>query len=111
MSAHADIRSMEHGCECRVSLVVRAMPFLWLEVDDEPGPKSMRAYIERNSIALLSNFNERADVPSDSWLGNWCRHPDVKSSGLWNSNHVRESYDSNFINHLDRLIGEMTVAS
>jgi hypothetical protein len=32
------------------------MPFLWLAADDDPGPSSQRAYIERNAIALLSKF-------------------------------------------------------
>jgi hypothetical protein len=30
------------------------MTVLWVKVPDEPGPGSMRAFIERNSIALLS---------------------------------------------------------
>jgi hypothetical protein len=36
----------------------------------DAGPNSLRGYIERNSIALLSNF-ERVplDPPSPSWLG------------------------------------------
>jgi hypothetical protein len=109
MSAPVDVRKMEHDYECQVSLIIRAMPFLWLEVDDEPGPKSMRGHIERNSIALLSNSNDPTDVPSENWLGNWCRHPDVRRSGLWNSNHVHESHDPNFLGHLDRLVDKMTV--
>ena len=32
------------------------MPFLWLEVPDPPGPDSLRGYIERNAIVLLSNY-------------------------------------------------------
>jgi hypothetical protein len=31
------------------------MRFLWIDIDDEPGPASIRGFIERNSIALLSN--------------------------------------------------------
>ena len=46
------------------------MPFLWLEVTDEPGPNSLRAYIERNAIALLSNYRKpQSDSPSCQWLG------------------------------------------
>ena len=47
-------REQDH--ERRVSTVIRAMPFLWLAIDDEPGPNSLRGLIERNSIALLSNY-------------------------------------------------------
>ena len=34
------------------------MPFLWLAVNDSVGPHSDRAKIERNSIALLSNYEK-----------------------------------------------------
>lgn len=37
-SASGDIRRAELEHEQRVSAVICAMPFLWLEVDDEPGP-------------------------------------------------------------------------
>jgi hypothetical protein len=32
------------------------MPFLWLAIDDEPSAHGLRGHIERNAIALLSNF-------------------------------------------------------
>jgi len=32
------------------------MPFLWLEIDDAPSAGSMRGFVERNAIALLSNL-------------------------------------------------------
>jgi hypothetical protein len=49
------------------------MPFIWLSVDDEPGPASMRGKIERNAIVLLSNFNKPPlDPPSLHWLGRHC---------------------------------------
>jgi hypothetical protein len=40
---------------------------LWLSVDDEPGPQSLRGCIERNAIALLSNYGKLPiDPPSDA---------------------------------------------
>lgn len=42
--------------ERRVSDYLRQLPFLWVDVPDEPGPESDRAYLERNAIALLSNY-------------------------------------------------------
>lgn len=57
-SAAKDIRAAEVQLERAVSEVIRNMPFLWLAVDDEPGPASLRGEIERNAIALLSNFNK-----------------------------------------------------
>jgi hypothetical protein len=42
------------------------MPFLWIAIDDEPGAKSLRGYVERNAIALLSNFEkEPLDAPME----------------------------------------------
>jgi hypothetical protein len=48
--------------ELDVSTYIGAMPFLWIDVDDEPSPRSLRAYIERNSIALLSNASGRENA-------------------------------------------------
>jgi hypothetical protein len=80
--------------EGAVSEVIRTIPFVWLSVDDEPGPASMRGKIERNAIALLSNFDRPPlDPPSPTWLGLHCNRDRVRASGLWNQNHVDESYD------------------
>ena len=80
-------------------------PFLWLSVDDDPGPQSLRGFIERNAIALLSNYGKPPiDPPSDSWLGGYCSREKVRTSGLWNSNHVDESYDSALLDTLASLV-------
>jgi hypothetical protein len=57
-SAPSDVRACELALEREVSRRIGAMRFLWLCVDDEPGPDSDRGYIERNAIALLSNFGK-----------------------------------------------------
>ena len=45
-------------------------PFLWLHLNDAPGPDSKRGLIERNAIALLSGYRcSAADGPSAKWLG------------------------------------------
>lgn len=104
-SAARDIRELEVELERQVSAVIRAMPFIWVAVDDEPGSGSLRGYIERNAIALLSNFGrDRVDPPSSRWLGHQCDRPRVRESGLWNSNHVDESYDPAFLGELERLV-------
>jgi hypothetical protein len=51
-TASREVRELEQFVECKVSNVIRSMPFLWLGIDDEAGPDSVRGYIERNSIAL-----------------------------------------------------------
>ena len=84
------------------------MPFLWLAINDEPGPDSLRGYIERNAIALLSNHDkERIDPASGNWLGECCNRKRVKTSGLWNQNHVNEQHDPAFLDTLETLIHEM----
>jgi hypothetical protein len=57
--------------ERRVSDYLRDLPFLWVEVDDEPGPESDRAYLERNAIGLLSNHEREPIDPRDDWLGQY----------------------------------------
>lgn len=106
-SAAKDIRSAELDLERAVSQVIGKMPFLWLSIGDEPGPDSMRGKIERNSIALLSNFDKAPlDPASPQWLGHHCDRDRVRDSGLWNQNHVDESYDPDFLDDLERLVGQ-----
>jgi hypothetical protein len=62
-SAARERRLQELGMERRVSDYIRKLPFLWIDVDDEPGPTSDRAYIERNAIALVSNYNGNQSIP------------------------------------------------
>lgn len=78
-----------------------------LDIGDEPGPSSQRGWIERNVIALLSNDGKQPlDAPSSDWLGHHSSRPLVRSSGLWNQNHVNEAYDPAFLEDFERLIGE-----
>jgi hypothetical protein len=104
-SATTTIVAAEDAFECEVSAVIRRMPFLWLRIDDAPGPESLRGTIERNSIALLSNYGKPAlDPASPLWLGRHCDRAKVRESGLWNSNHVDESYDPAFLDELEKLV-------
>jgi hypothetical protein len=106
-SAPKAIRAGEGALESEVSTVIGTMPFLWLAIDDEAGPGSLRGSIERNAIALLSNYKkEPLDLPSSNWLGHYCDRERVRSSGLWNSNHVDEVYDPSFLDTLVRLVNE-----
>lgn len=106
-NAPRHIKDAEVPLEQAISKHMGSMPFIWLEIDDEPGPASLRSYIERNSIALLSNYhreNNPIDPPSESWLGQWAKSSKVKQSGLWNSNHVDEDFDDQFFDALKKLI-------
>ena len=84
----ASVRDGEGDLERRVSAYIGRMPFLWLNVDDGPGPNSQRNLIERNAIALLSHARTpAADAPSSRWLGAFSDRERVRTSGLWNNNH------------------------
>ncbi len=107
-SAPRDVRQAEQPLEQIVSDKIGSMPFLWLKINDEPGPDSMRGYIERNSIALLSNYGRAPlDSPSLNWIGHHCNRERVRESGLWNQNHVDENYAPAFLDKLERLISEV----
>lgn len=107
-SATRITRENEHPLEVKVSEKIRSMPFLWLKVADSPGPHSLRKFIEKNSIALLSNYyNLPIDEPSKGWLGHHSLNVRVKYSGLWNDEYVDENYDSSFLDVMDRLVNDM----
>ena len=97
--------SAERPIEKRVSEYIGAMPFLWLGVDDELGAGSQRGFLERNAIALLSNYSrEPIDPPSGDWLGQYSDRELVRQSGLWNNNHVQETYDPRFLDTLEKIV-------
>lgn len=105
-SAARSVRLAEVPVEQAVSAHIRSMPFVWIEADDEPGVQSVRALIERHSIALLSGCSpsgKGADQPSPGWLGRASVAPEVRSSGLWNVRHVEDPYDPGFLDHLETL--------
>ncbi len=100
-----DVRDEEYIMERRVSAYVREQPFLWIAVDDEPNKNSDRAIIERNAIALLSNYRrDTVDPRSTDWLGTHSRSGKIRESGLWNVNHVDERHDSDFLDVLARYV-------
>jgi hypothetical protein len=107
-SAPRDVREAEHEVERAVSSHIRGMPFLWIRAEDDAGPDSVRAIIERNAIALLScsapESGPTADPPSTGWLGHDCDNEAVRSSGLWNVRHVGERYDSSFLDLLESCV-------
>jgi len=81
------------------------MPFLWLPIEDEPGPKSLRGFVERNVIALVSGLHEPVvDPPSPSWLGLDSSRPMVQQSGLWNQRHVDANYAPGFLDVLEMAV-------
>ncbi len=97
----------ERPVEAAVTRYLGAMPFLWLEIADDAGQESQRGMIERNAIALLSNYARPAlDPPSREWLGLASDRKRISASGLWNQRHVDEPHDPHF---LDVLKGHIEI--
>ena len=105
LGSSAAVKDAEAIMEWCVSAYIGQMPFLWLSVPGKPGPRSIRGYIERNAIALLSHAHTAAaNRPSFQWLGNYSNRSKVRASGLWNNNHVDDDYDAAFLDRMDKLI-------
>jgi hypothetical protein len=116
-SASKEIKSREREHERRVSQYIGQMPFLWVGVDDEPGPESDRAFIEKHAIALLAGADGASpiDPPSKGWLGRYSPNRKIRESGLWNLNFVGEPeksiiYNPDFLEvlalYIDRMISK-----
>lgn len=80
------------------------MQILWLQISDKPSVLSDRAFIEKNSIALLSSFIRKIDTASKVWLGNYNPHKSISGSSMWNVNYVEDDYDPRFLNILERFV-------
>ena len=106
-TADRDRRLAELEHERRVSEYIRDLPFLWVDVDDEPSPQSDRAYLERNTIALTSNYQkESLDARDSCWLGRHSPRDEISDSGLWNIKHVEEQYETAFLDRLAEAVEE-----
>jgi hypothetical protein len=97
-------QAVEAIYEQKVSKYIGGMTILWVDVPDEPGPKSLRAFIEKNAIALLSNRFAPLDPATSDWLGHSSPRDDIRRSNLWNLNHVDQTYDQKFLDHLDAAV-------
>lgn len=96
------IKASEVRLERAVSKIIRQMPVLCLDVAGPAGSKSDRAYIERNSIALLSEVGSRVDSPTEQWLGRSSPKEAIRRSGLWNVNFVNDTtWDPEFLDILE----------
>ncbi len=108
-TAPSSVRMGEYPLEKVVSEYIGSMPFLWLAVDDPPGPASDRGVIEVGSIALLSNLDRPPiDAPSAAWLGRRADREVIRASGLWNVNHVRDFPEATFLDVLSVALREAT---
>lgn len=104
-SAPREVREAEYALERDVSAYISALPLLWVDIDDDPGPGSDRGVIERGVIAALSGGGSHpADRASPDWLGRHSDRSAIRESGLWNVNHVGEPVDLTFLDALARRV-------
>ncbi|MFH1022681.1 MAG: hypothetical protein V1809_04775 [Planctomycetota bacterium] len=103
-SAPLPVRQSEYGLERLVSAHIGSMSVLWLAIEDESGPSSDRAYIERNLIGLLVGKAGPADPPSDAWLGLSSPDSRIRKSGLWNLDFLEYPYSSRCLDLLDQYV-------
>jgi hypothetical protein len=80
------------------------MGFLWLQISDEASRESDRAYIERNSIGLLTVNEVLVDPPSKKWLGSYSNKEIIRETGLWNISHSRRNYDPFFLEIFEQYV-------
>jgi hypothetical protein len=113
-SASKAIKQSEDALERRVSEYIGNMQFLWLNIDDEPSKDSHRAFIERNTIALLAGEDGQSpvDAASSSWLGQYSDRDKIRLSGLWNLDHIGSAdktipYDPAFLGVLRQYLDGM----
>ncbi|MFC5754213.1 hypothetical protein [Actinomadura rugatobispora] len=91
-------RGAEHRLERSVSGRITEMPLLWLDVPDREERKAIRA----NSIALLSmRHSGGVHQVALGWLGLNAENGNVRTSGLWNSDHVDDFYDPSFLDAME----------
>jgi len=106
-SAPRSVRDSEAELEKVVSETIGGMRVIWLDVPDDAGPASERAYLERNAIGLLSRSNLLVPSRDEDWLGRYSRDWRICVSGLWNLNHVFTRPNEDFLDRLSSRIAAM----
>jgi hypothetical protein len=101
--AASNEKAAEEPLERAVTACIGAMPLLWLAVPD----RSQRHTIESSAIALLSQLAGGIDPASPDWLGRHATSPKVRTSGLWNSNHVNDLYQPSFLDDMTACLKVM----
>jgi hypothetical protein len=94
----------ERPLEGRVSQVIRSMSVVVVPVLDEPTAWSDRAYIERNSIGILSTIGSEVDPASRNWIGRGSPRSEIRDAGLWNLDHIGRFPDQGFAAVLHHLV-------
>lgn len=99
-TAPRDVVLAEQFLEKKVSEHIGKMLVSLLEIPDDPGPNSARAFVERNSIGLLAG----SEPASPNWLGTDSGNEIIARSFLWNVNHVNQQVEHSFFEQLKNLV-------
>jgi len=103
-TANKEVRSTESKLETLVSDTIGKMKLLWVAIEDEASPFSDRAYIERNSIGLITALSPPIDLPSNDWLGRYSGRKRIRDSGLWNLDFYQYEYDPAFLDIFEKYV-------
>lgn len=103
-SASREVRDGERELETRVSDYLSRLLVTYVPIVDAAGPASLRGFVERNAIGVLTAEGGRWNGPSKAWLGQYSPNSAVRAGGLWNVRHVGEALDVDFIKTLERLV-------
>lgn len=103
-SADRKVRVAERELERRVSEYLANLYVTYVPILDEPGPGSLRGYVERNAISTLTAERNRWSRGSSGWLGRHSPTAAIEASGLWNVRHVGDQVDRGFLDRLDEMV-------
>lgn len=103
-SASREARAAERGLEEHVTSYLADLLVTYVPILDEPGPDSLRGFIERNAIGVLSNGTVPGFEASDRWLGRYAPSNAVRESGLWNVRHIGDPVEQPFWEALEALV-------
>ena len=104
MSADAHIRLAEADLEHAVSREIGKLRFTYLDVPDLASPKSQRAVLERSLINYMTADGIPLEIPSSNWLGHYSPVEAIRSSGLWNIQHVGARYDTRALSRIRHYV-------
>ena len=106
--APSNAKSMEKDVELLVSDYIGKLGVIVIDADGYPSSTSIRAFLEKNSISLLSACNSSFNFATISWLGNYSIKEEIRRSCLWNVNHINAHFDNTFLNSLQQQ-AEITI--
>ena len=103
------VKLSEKPLEKIVSSYLHTLTYTVLEIPGISSKDNDRAFIEENSIALLSNYQKtKIDQNSKKWLGLYSNNHKVIESGLWNSDCVeRKNIDGKYFEKFEKYLSQM----